>query len=212
VRHAIAVFVEAGAKRTFASAADWPGWSRSGKDEAAALERLGAYAPRYAKVARLARLDFADGPPRFQVVERLKGDATTDFGAPGAPAKGESLPLSAGETKRMVALMEACWRYLEQVRARAPAELRKGPRGGGRDRDKMFAHVLEAEWGYSRHIGLRLPHPDPEDAASIRAFRRALLESFSQPNRKEKRPVPYIVRRTAWHALDHAWEMEDRIP
>jgi len=42
----IRVVVEGGAKRVFASAVDWPGWARSGRDEAAALEALLAYAPR----------------------------------------------------------------------------------------------------------------------------------------------------------------------
>ena len=83
-----------------------------------------------------------------------------------------------------------------------PQELRKGPRGCGLDRDKMFQHVLDAELAYASAIGLRLKQPD----------RKALLESFRNPNRKEKWPVAFAVRRTAWHALDHAWEMEDRIP
>jgi hypothetical protein len=110
--------------------------------------------------------------------------------------------MTAKEIERMVALVEACWKYLDQVRARAPQELRKGPRGGGRDRDKMYDHVLGAELEYAKGIGLRLKAPD----------RKALLESFGNPNREEKWPVRYAVRRTAWHALDHAWEMEDRIP
>ena len=195
------VYVEVGGKRAFASAADFPGWSRSGKDEAAAVANLAAYAPRYAKVAKLARIDFPKAAPSFEVVERLKGNPTTDFGAPAIPARRESKPMTAKETERMVALMDACWRYLDQVRARAPQALRKGPRGGGRDRDKMYQHVLDAELEYAKRIGLRLKQPD----------HKALLESFSNPNREEKWPVPYVVRRTAWHALDHAWEMEDRI-
>jgi len=196
------VYVEVGGKRAFASAADWPGWCRSGKSEAAALEALASYAPRYAKVARLARVELPKDATNFNVVERLKGNATTDFGAPGIPAKDETKRMTAAETRRMVALLEACWKYLDNVRAKAPQELRKGPRGGGRDRDEMFEHVLGAELEYAKRIGLRLQQPD----------RRALAESFSNPNREEKWPVAYAVRRTAWHALDHAWEMEDRIP
>jgi len=196
------VYVEVGGKRAFASAADWPGWCRSGKDEAAALEALAAYAPRYAKVAKLARVEFPKDATNFNVVERLKGNATTDFGAPGIPAKDETKRMTPAETRRMVALLEACWKYLDSVHANAPEELRKGPRGGGRDRDEMFEHVLGAELEYAKRIGLRLKQPD----------RRALAESFSNPNRQEKWPVAYAVRRTAWHALDHAWEMEDRIP
>lgn len=206
------VFLETGTKRVFASAADWPGWCRSGKNEHGALENLAAYAPRYARATKLAKIELPENATHFDVVERLKGTATTDFGAPGAAAKSEKDRLTPKETERMCALIEACWKYLDQVRANAPEELRKGPRGGGRDRDKMFAHVLESEWGYSRHIGLRPKLPVPSDPTMVSAFRKVLLESFANPNRKEKWPVVYIVRRTAWHALDHAWEIEDRLP
>ena len=196
------MYIERGAKRTFASAADWPGWCRAGKDEASALANLAAYAPRYAPVAKLARIEFSKDATSFQVVARLTGNATTDFGAPAIPAKDETKPMTAKDTERMVALVEACWKYLDQVRARAPQELRKGPRGGGRDRDKMYEHVLGAELEYAKRIGLRLEQPD----------RKALLTSFGNPNRQEKWPVRYSARRTAWHALDHAWEIEDRLP
>ena len=198
----VRVYAEIGGKRTFASAADWPGWSRSGKDEESALENLAAYAPRYAKVARLAKVDFPKAGLTFNVVERLKGNATTDFGAPGIPAKNESKPMTDKESKRMIALLEAAWKYLDNVRAKAPEELRKGPRGGGRNREKMYAHVLDAEVAYASAIGVKLKRPD----------RKALLQAIRNPNQDPRWPVPYAVRRIAWHALDHAWEMEDRIP
>src|SRR5438094_7804405 len=149
-----------GAKKAFASAAGWPGWCRSGKDEARALEALAAYGPRYAKVAGLAGIVLPKDATDFKVVERLPGNATTDFGAPGIPAKDEAKSLTPAETTRMLALLDAAWNYLDQVRARAPASLRKGPRGGGRDREKMYAHVLDSELGYSRHVGLRLKELD----------------------------------------------------
>jgi len=196
------VYVEVGGKRAFASAADWPGWSRSGKTEPAALEALAAYAPRYAKVARLARVEFPEDASDLNVVERLNGNASTDFGVPGMPAKNESKPLTDAEAARMVALVEACWKYLDNVVARSPQALTKGPRGGGRDRDKMYAHVLEAELGYARQIGVRIKEPD----------RGALRAALRNPNPDARWPVAYAVRRIAWHALDHAWEMEDRIP
>ena len=195
------VYIEAGAKRTFASAADWPGWSRPGKDEKSAIENLAAYAPRYAKVAKLARAAFPKDPT-FKVVERIKGNATTDFGAPGVPAKDEAKPKTAAQNKRMLEMLEASWQYLEQVKAKVPPELRKGPRGGGRDRDKMYAHVLDAEMGYAPAIGVRMKTHD----------RNALLEALKHPIKGTKWPAPYAVRRIAWHALDHAWEMEDRVP
>jgi len=198
---AIRVYLEVGSKKTFASAADWPGWCRSGKSPEAAMESLAAYAPRYARVAKLARLELPKDATNFTVVERLKGDATTDFGAPGAEAKEEAKKTPT-ELARLASLVDACWRYLDQVRAKAPESLRKGPRGGGRDREKMYAHVVESEMGYARYIGLPLKEPD----------RDAMRKVFRKPIPDTKRSAPYIMRRTAWHALDHAWEMEDRIP
>ncbi len=204
------VYLEVGGKRTFASAADWPGWCRSGKDEQAALAALAAYAPRYAPVAKLARAPFPVAAAGFKVVERLQGNATTDFGAPGVAAKDESNPLTPKQAARMRDLLEACWTYLDNVIGKAPAALRKGPRGGGRDRDAMFDHVLGAEMEYAKRIGVRQKQPDGKDKTAVRAFRKAVLDGFTNPNREEKWAVPYAARRTAWHALDHAWEIEDR--
>jgi hypothetical protein len=204
--------METGSKRVFASAADWPGWSRSGKNEQTALENLALYAPRYGRVAKLARADFASQVTDFNIVERISGNATTDFGAPGVFAKDEARPMNAKETQRMCALVEACWKYLDQVRANAPAELRKGPRGGGRDPRQIFDHVLGAEMEYAKRIGTRLKQPDGGDGPAVKEFRKAILDSFGNPNREERWPVAYGARRTAWHALDHAWEMEDRLP
>jgi hypothetical protein len=202
VSGATRVYVEVGGKKAFASAADWPGWSRSGRDERSALEALAAYAPRYARVAKLARLELPKDATEFKVVERLKGNATTDFGAPGIPAKEEGEKHTDTEMGRLIALMEAAWKYLEQVRAKSPQELRKGPRGGGRDRDKMYAHVLDAELAYASALRVKLKEPD----------RKALLAGLRKPSPDVKWPPAYAIRRIAWHALDHAWEMEDRIP
>jgi hypothetical protein len=196
------VYLEVGTKRVFASAADWPGWCRAGKDESLALHALAAYALRYSPVVKLAKLDLPKDATKFDVVERLPGNATTDFGAPGVPAKAESKPITKAQLDRLIALLEACWKYLDQVRVKAPNELRKGPRGGGRDRDKMYQHVLEAELEYGKRIDVRLKSPD----------RKALVEGFRNPAPNTKWPVAYVIRRTAWHALDHAWEIEDRIP
>ena len=206
----IRVYLEVGGKRTFASAAGWPGWCRPGKDEHAALDALAAYAPRYAAVPKLAKIAFPTGDIVFEIDERQKGNPTTDFGAPGVPAKAESKPFSAQQMSLMRDLLEACWTYLDRVVAKAPAELRKGPRGGGRDRDVMFDHVLGAEMEYAKRIGVRLKQPDGRDGPGVRAFRKAILDGVDKPNPESKWPVPYAVRRTAWHALDHAWEIEDR--
>src|SRR5260370_40424302 len=84
---AIPVYLGIGEKRGFASALDWPGWTRSARDEARALEALAAYAPRYAAVPKAARIEFAsDSTSPLKVVEPVQGNATTDFGPPGMPA------------------------------------------------------------------------------------------------------------------------------
>lgn len=206
----VRVYLEVGGKRTFASAAGWPGWCRPGKDQQAALAALAAYAPRYAVVASLAKVQFIKGEPSFKVVERIKGNATTDYGAPGAAAKDESKTLTPKQATRMRDLVQASWDYLDKVVATAPSSLRKGPRGGGRDRDAMFDHVLGAESEYAKRIGVRQKQPDAKDKSAVRALRKAILQGFHNPNREEKWPVAYAARRTAWHALDHAWEIEDR--
>ena len=205
------VYLEVGKRRVFASAADWPGWARSGKDEQSALDALAAAAPRYAAVAKAARIAFAPGAG-FTVVERLPGNATTDFGAPGAIAKAELKRLTKKEAGRLSALVSGCWTVLDRVVESAPPSLRKGPRGGGRDRDAIVAHVLGAETGYARMIGLRLKEP-AGDAAEVREHRNAIVAGIraGTGGAVDRRwPARYAARRIAWHATDHAWEIEDR--
>jgi hypothetical protein len=199
------VYVEAGDKKAFACAVDWPGWCRAGKDEGAALERLIDYTARYAEVARLAGVPFSPGDPH--VLERVRGNATTDFGAPGVvPALDEGHQATATD----LALLEACWQLLESTAAVTPAELRKGPRGGGRDRDKMLQHVLGAEAAYARQIGVKHKEPDLDDRAAVQAMRADIVAALRGSAKDATWPARYFVRRTAWHVLDHAWEMQDR--
>jgi hypothetical protein len=211
-----AVFLEVGKQRVFACALDWPGWSRSGKDEAAALEALAAYVPRYAVVPEQAGIAYpARVGERLQVVERLPGSATTDFGAPGVIAGADAKRTTGAQGERLVALVLASWTVFDRVRAVAPAALRKGPRGGGRDRDKMVDHVLGAEAAYARKLGVKHRQPAIGDRAAIAALRDDLVEVLRAPSDGSP-PVPkgwptrYAARRIAWHVLDHAWEMEDR--
>jgi hypothetical protein len=208
------VYLELGARRVFASAADWPGWCRSGKDEKAALEALAAAAPRYGLVAKAARIAFAPAAG-FVVVERLPGNATTDYGAPGAIAKDEHKRLTKKDAGRLSALVSASWTVFDRVVEKAPASLRKGPRGGGRDRDAIVEHVLSAEPMYAAKLGLRLKQPAVGDTAAVREHRNAIVAGIRGGTKgvtEKGWPARYVARRTAWHALDHAWEIEDRIP
>jgi hypothetical protein len=198
------VYLEVGTKKIFACSLDWPGWARSAKTEEAALEALADYADRYRPVADEAGVRFPKSAgDTFDVVERVKGDTTTDFGAPHIPAGADSNPLTQAQAGRLATLVASTWAVLDTVVKASPAELRKGPRGGGRDRDKMVAHVGEAEAAYFAKVGVRGGRED--FLAGLRAARQP------QPELRTKAwPWRYTARRVAWHALDHAWEMEDR--
>lgn len=213
----ILVVLEVAEKRSFASALDWPGWCRSGRSPEAALDALAAYADRYSVVADTAglRLPSVIGAESFMVTEELEGNATTNFGAPSVPAGAEMQPATARQSGRSATLLEAAWTVLDQVVASAPAQLRKGPRGGGRDRDAMHDHVLGAEQAFAAKIGVRVRQPAGDDASAIRAMRQAILAVISadrtgKPARDGGWAPRYCARRLAWHALDHAWEIEDR--
>ena len=187
---------------------------RSGKDEASALAALSAYAPRYAAVAKQGRVAF-DAKPTFRVIERLAGSASTDFGVPAAIAKRDTTPVAAAEGARLASLVEAAWAVYARILAGAPAELRKGPRGGGRDRDKIADHVLAAEGAYVRKLGLRLEPPARNDRRGLAEFRAAIVTTLQRPSTgkplvEKGWPQRYAARRIAWHALDHAWEIQDR--
>jgi hypothetical protein len=210
----IPVYIESGDKKVFACAIDFPGWCRSGKDEASALEALAGYAPRYAEVARRAEAAFPS-KPEFQVVERIKGKGATDFGVPHEIPKVDAQPLTARQAARQVALMEAAWALLDKAARSTPAELRKGPRGGGRDRDKMLDHVLGAEAAYARQLGIKHPQPELGDTRAIKALRKDIAEALrgasdGSPLPDKRWPPRYALRRITWHVLDHLWEMQDR--
>ncbi len=202
----------------FAGALDWPGWCRSGKSEEAALDALTAYADRYAPVAAEAGVTFpADAAERLEVMERLVGGATTDFGAPQAIAEADRRPLSEDEARRHAALVEASWAVFDGIVATAPATLPKGPRGGGRDRDAIVDHVLGAEASYARTLGVRHRQPARDDTAAVTALREAIAAALRAPSTGEPLtpkgwPPRYAARRIAWHVLDHAWEIEDKSP
>ena len=202
--------IERGQRRVFASVADWPGWCRSAKDEDTALAALASYAERYAVVVRAAGRRMP-ARPTFEVVERVKGNATTDFGAPGAIARADREALSKAQAQRLVDLLEASWSVLDDVVAAAPSSLRKGPRGGGRDRDAIAQHVVAAEAAYARKLGLtKVSEPTYTDRDSVRALRDRVVEAVLARPEDTKWPVRYAVRRFAWHVLDHAWEIEDK--
>ena len=213
----IGVAIETGAKRVFATAVEWPGWSRSGKTDEVALEALVAAAPRYALVASEAGEAFPAEPgvADLEIVERNPGDGGTDFGVPSRVTEHHRRPASAAEADRLRRLVAAAWTVFDRVAASAPPDLRKGPRGGGRDRDRIVDHVLGADHAYCGVMGIRVAAPSRGDPQSVETMRSAMLDllgraSDGSPLNDRKWPQRYAAGRIAWHALDHAWEIEDR--
>lgn len=194
------VYLENGKTWTFACALDWPGWCRRSKGEEAALEELLLYAPRYKKIAGRGW-----SPGELQVIGRVTGDATTDFGAPHIVGEWDHKAITAAQRSEQLDLLQRSWSYFDQVVAGAPSSLRKGPRGGGRDRDKVVDHVREAERAYAPGYGIRVPPRTP-----MAEHREIIAAGLSTKVDDTKWPWPYVVRRMAWHVLDHAWEIEDR--
>jgi hypothetical protein len=219
----MAIYLEAGAKRTFASAVDWPGWSRGARSEQEAIAALVAYGERYKAVVRTAVPMFTvpKDTSEFKIVRRLKGNVGTDFGVPSLGLPTDGAPLGAPEIERLARILEACWDAFDRAAKSATGlELRKGPRGGGRDLDKMAAHVVEADQAYMAQLGARPPKaaagrpikPSDLHDAMLAAFRaRARGLPVADPrNTKKPWTLRYFARRVGWHVLDHAWEIEDR--
>ena len=211
----IAVAIETTPKKCFASAVEWPGWCRAGRDPDAAMAALADYADRYGPIAQAA------GSPLPAAItleerERLPGGSTTAFGAPEVIFEVDHEPVPPAQARRIAALVSSAWSYLDEIVARTPEQLVKGPRGGGRDRDKMVAHVLEAENSYARQLGIKVPAPAIGETEAIDAQRLAIAAVLGErsdggPVVPEKRwTLRYAARRIAWHVLDHAWEMQDR--
>ncbi len=219
-----AVYLEVGTKRVFAGAIDWPGWCRHGRTEAEALEALIAYAPKYASVLGRSRLGFT-APARaseLSIVERLKGNATTDFGAPGIPPSADrERSCDEATLKRFETILRAGWRAFDAaVESARGRRLRAGPRGGGRSLAAIVEHVIGAEAGYLGAVGGKAP-PSDGGAERLRALRDAALRAIHASATgaiPEKGPrgglrwtARYYVRRVAWHAFSHAWEIERRV-
>jgi hypothetical protein len=219
----LAVYLEVGAKRTFAGAIDWPGWCRSARGEAEAVEALLAYAPRYARVVEAAGMT-APKVAKVDVVERHSGGSGTDFGVPSVALAADERPLGAAELNRLSRLLSASWQAFDIAWREAEesgVELTKGPRGSGRDLPKIEAHVLEAEEAYLGQLGSHHPKmPRATVADRMVAVRATALETLAARARDLPIADPrntlhpwlprYFVRRSAWHALDHAWEIQDR--
>jgi hypothetical protein len=211
----VEIAIEQGAKKAFATAVDWPGWSRSGKTEQLAVESLAAYAVRYAPVAQAAGEAFDPDKVDIDVVEQVSGGGGTDFGVPEQVTKQDRRQTTPVDGTRLASLVEAAWHTFDEVSTHAPEELRKGPRGGGRDTSKIVEHVFGAEQAYAKVMGIKrkeFPATDRSQLDELRAEMLAILRepSDGSPIAGKRWTVRYAAHRIAWHALDHAWEIEDR--
>ena len=206
-------------KKVVAVAPDWPGLERGAKTEEDAIERLRSYIPRYSQVAKLAAMDAEfDTIKKVKVVEQYPGTGSTDFwGISFAFSSIDKQGMSDDELERELTLMQACWAFFDDVRRRVSAEMQKGPRGGGRDRDHIVRHTLAAEQDWARMIGVLTPDDAMLTGKGLKAYRAAYCHAIRDyhaqgklAGKMAKWPLRYLIRHTAFHTLDHAWEMEDK--
>ena len=203
-------------KKVAAVAPDWPGLERGAKTGEAAIERLQSYLPRYGQVAKLAGMEgeFA-ALSTLEVVEHYAGTGSTDFwGISFAFSSIDRQALSRAELERQLTLLQACWAFFDQVRGRVSAQMQKGPRGGGRDRDHIVRHTIRVEQEWAEKVGVPTPPGamllDEGLQAHRDAYCNAIRVFHSEGKMARTWPLRYLIRHTAYHTLDHAWEMEDK--
>jgi hypothetical protein len=205
-------------KKFVAYAIDWPGWSRGAKSPELALSTLESYRERYRPIARAAGMGKAfDAEGEFNTIEERVGTSSTDFwGISFSPSSSEVGPMEKSELDRKIKLLQACWKYFDGVAERVSPEMKKGPRGGGRDRDHIVRHTIRAESeDMAKRVGLRIPEGGaltPEGLTDYRAAYVAAMRAYNAGGLKPMRSwtLPFLIRHSAFHVLDHAWEMEDK--
>jgi hypothetical protein len=206
-------------KRSVAFSLDWPGWSRGAKTPDLALETLEAYRDRYRPIAERAGMatEFdAAGP--LEVVEDRVGTGSVDFwGISFSPSSTEHGPMDEPELERGITILRACWAFFDDVAARVSPEMRKGPRGGGRDRDRIIRHTIRTESeDFAKQVGLRIPEEGALSPEGLREHRTSYVAAMRAYNAGEAArqmrswTLPFLIRHSAFHTLDHAWEMEDK--
>jgi hypothetical protein len=204
-------------KRWVAVAADWPGFERGGKTEDEAVAKLSRYLSRYLPIATRARLgsEFATQAD-LEIIGRYQGTGSTDFwGISFAPSPLDREPFDGPTFDRQVRLLRAAWAEFDDTAARVSAELRPGVRGGGRSRDQIVRHVLANEGdSFSKRVNAKSELADLLTPAGLAHHRDRYVEAmrawYAEAKPLGKWTVPYLLRHTAYHVLDHAWEMQDR--
>ena len=206
-------------KRIVASAMDWPGLERWGRTEDEAVDKLLTYLPRYAPLAkRVGLLNELERSVIPHIAERTPGNTSTDWwGIAHVPSVIEAEPLSDGELERRIGIMRATWAFFDDAADAGSAPLIKGPRGGGRERDVIVSHIYASErHNFWRKVGIREEEGvrlNPTELADLRErFVASIRDHHADDRPARKWPLRFLIRRTAQHAMDHAWELEDRNP
>jgi len=205
-------------KKSVAFSLDWPGWSRGAKTPDLAVELLESYRERYRPVAELAGMaDEFDTAGPLDVMEDRVGTGSVDFwGISFSPSSTEHGPMSDAQLERGITILQACWAFFDAVAARVSPEMRRGPRGGGRDRNRIVRHTIRTESeDFAKQVGLRIPEEaalTPEGLRKHRADYVAAMRAYNAGEIKQMRSwsLPFLIRHSAFHTLDHAWEMEDK--
>ena len=204
-------------KKAVTFAVDWPGWNRGAKTPDLSLEMLESYRPRYRPIAVLARMaDEFDAAGPLDVIEDRVGTGMTDFyGLSFSTSSFEHEPMDEREFERKIRLLQACWEFFDDVAGRVSVEMQKGPRGGGRDRDRIIRHTIRTESeDFAKKVGLRIPEEGALTPEGLRTHRESYVEAMRNYNIEGQRmrtwTLPFLIRHSAYHVLDHAWEMEDK--
>jgi hypothetical protein len=158
----------------------------------------------------------AAGP--LEITEERVGTGSTDFwGISFSPSSTEHGPMSDAEFDRAVTLLRACWEFFDGVAARVSPEMRRGPRGGGRDRDRIIRHTIRNESEeFAKQVGIRIPEEAALSPDGLRQHRKDYIIAMRAYNAGEVTrkmrswTLPFLIRHSAYHTLDHAWEMEDK--
>ena len=215
------IYLETSASWSYAVAIEWPGWARHAKGTADPIEALLGCGDRYGAALAAAGIEFTT-PSELEVTDDFEGDSGTEWGVLSIVTQADHRTLDPAEAQRQVAILHAGWQAFDRAVAGAEGhELRKGPRGGGRDVPRIIDHCLKANQVYLSKLGARKPKVPSDDWHEIEtAMRDRAVETFfdraegrpvREPSRtRELWPPRWFVRYAAWHALVHAWDIEDR--
>ena len=94
-------------------------------------------------------------------------------------------------------------------------EMQRGLARRGRDRDHIVRHTFAAELDWAKKFGLLTPLDAMLTEEGLKTHRQtycSAIQAFhSQGKMARTWPLRYLIRHTAFHTLDHAWEMEDNV-